>query len=130
MTKVMIFGTFDLFHPGHEFVLNEALKRGDVTVIVARDENVKRIKGKTPTDNEETRKVTIEKKFPKANVILGDPDDFLTPLKTVKPDLILLGYDQRMPPGVELKELGVKIERLPPHKPERYKTSLKSKGNT
>ena len=44
----MIFGTFDLLHPGHFFVLEEAAKRGDVTVVVARDSTVKRIKNRPP----------------------------------------------------------------------------------
>ena len=124
MTKVMIFGTFDLFHPGHEFVLSEALKRGDVTVIVARDENVKRIKGKMPSENEATRKATIEKRFPGVRVLLGDPEDFLTPLREVKPDLILLGYDQKLPPGILEKDLSCIVERLSAFEPEKYKTSL------
>ena len=125
MPRVMVFGTFDLLHPGHEFVLSEAVKRGDVTVIIARDENVKHIKGKFPTENETVRKEAVEKKFPSARVILGDPENFLTPVRAEKPDLILLGYDQRMPPGVTEADLGCKIERLPPHEPERYKTSLR-----
>ncbi len=37
--KVLIAGTFDLIHPGHIFLINEAAKLGDVYVIVATDKN-------------------------------------------------------------------------------------------
>ncbi len=42
---VMTFGTFDMFHPGHEYYLSEARKLGDTLItIVARDVTVTRIK--------------------------------------------------------------------------------------
>jgi len=37
--KVLIAGTFDLIHPGHIYLINEAAKLGDVYVIVATDKN-------------------------------------------------------------------------------------------
>ncbi|MEI6711388.1 MAG: adenylyltransferase/cytidyltransferase family protein [bacterium] len=41
----MTFGTFDRFHPGHEYYLREAKKLGDTLItIVARDNTVERIK--------------------------------------------------------------------------------------
>lgn len=121
----MIFGTFDLLHPGHEFVLKEAMKRGDVTVIVARDANVQRIKNRSPAETEQQRVDAIRKKFPTVSVALGDASDFLVPVRSVKPDLILLGYDQKLPPGVDEVSLECHIERLPAHEPERFKSSLR-----
>lgn len=119
----MIFGTFDLFHPGHEFVLNEAMKRGQVTVIVARDKNVEKIKGRLPEQTEEVRVRTIREQFPEVTAVLGDARDFLSPVRETKPDLILLGYDQKLPPGVEEKDLPCPMERLPAFEPEKNKTS-------
>ncbi len=126
--RVMIFGTFDRFHPGHAFVIDEAMKRGPVIVIVARDANVEKIKGKRPVDSEANRVQAIRKKFPTVDVRLGDPDNFLTPVQALKPELILLGYDQRLPPGVTEAMLGVPIERLPAHEPGKYKSSLMTKN--
>lgn len=123
--KVLIFGTFDHFHPGHRFVLEEAAKRGDVYVVIARDKNVKLIKNLIPTDDERTRQKIVQEAFPQAHVILGDSHDFLAPVRTVKPDVILLGYDQKLPPGVTEKDLGAHVERLAPFEPERYKSSLR-----
>ncbi len=122
---VMIFGTFDLLHPGHLFVLEEAAKRGRVTVIVARSGNVQRIKGKIPAQPEEERAAVIRKKFPSMNVLLGNDIDFLRPLRELRPDMILLGYDQCLPPGVTEDDLKpARVERLSAFMPERFKTSL------
>lgn len=125
---VMVFGTFDLLHEGHRFVLREAMKRGDVIVIVAQDRNVERIKGRESVENQAVRMATIQAEFPKLHVYAGDSTDFLKPLRAHTPDLILLGYDQRLPPGVEESDLSCPIERLPAFDPHLYKSSLKRKG--
>lgn len=123
--KLMVFGTFDDVHPGHEYVFSEALKRGEVWVVVARDANVMKIKGRAPLQSEDQRVAAIAAKFPTMHVMLGDATDFLQPVKTVKPDLILLGYDQHLPPHVTEDDLGAPIERLPAFHPETYKSSLR-----
>ncbi len=124
--RVMVFGTFDLLHPGHLFVIEQALERGEVTVIVARSENVARIKGRPPVESDDVRAAAVRAAFPAASVVLGHPTDFLSPIRLVKPDLILLGYDQRLPPGIVEKDLkGAKIERLKAHEPHLFKSSLK-----
>ena len=125
MTRILLFGTFDHLHPGHEFLMREAMKRGDVTVIIARDANVRRIKGRDPLLSEDARAKALTKSFPKISVLLGDPDDFLRPVRSVQPDLILLGYDQKLPPGVREEDLPCSTERLPAYKPEKFKSSLR-----
>lgn len=124
-SKVLIFGTFDHFHPGHQFVLDAASKRGEVFVVIARDRNVERIKNLTPSHDEEARMAIVQKALPSATVVLGDPTDFLAPVRAIQPDLILLGYDQRMPPGVTEDQLGAHIERLPAFESDKHKSSLK-----
>lgn len=122
--RVMIFGTFDRLHDGHRFVLREASARGDLTVIVARDHNVEAIKSKRPQETEEARRQAIQSAFPDADVRLGDNEDFLAPVRAAQPDLILLGYDQTLPPGVTEEMLGCPVERLGSYFPEMYKSSL------
>lgn len=122
--KVLVFGTFDLLHPGHRFVLAEAQKRGRLTVVVARDRNVQRIKGRFPVHDEDERMSLVRGVVPQADVVLGDSHDFLVPVRAVDPDLILLGYDQSLPPGVKEEDLPYEIERLPSFHPDTYKTSL------
>ena len=126
--KVLIFGTFDDLHPGHEFVISEALKRGMTTVIVARDANVRRIKGHAPLQPEEERRAAIERAFPAAQALLGDTNDFLQPVRTLQPDLILLGYDQELPPGVSERDFPCPVERITAFKPETFKSSLRRKA--
>jgi FAD synthetase len=124
MTKVLVFGTFDLLHPGHLFLLDEASQRGDLFVVIARDAHVEEIKGRAPEHNETERLQVVTDAFPDADVRLGDAKDFLVPVREINPDLILLGYDQRMPPGVSEEDLPCKTERLPAFEPEKWKSSL------
>lgn len=126
--KVLLFGTFDRLHPGHQFVLAEAQKRGEVTVVIARDETVRRLKDRKPMQNEEERMQAVALVIPVATVILGDPSDFLKPVRDTQPDLILLGYDQKLPPGMAMQDLPCRVERLPAFEPERHKSSYLRSG--
>ena len=56
MRKIIVVGTFDILHLGHLWLLNKAKEYGDwLTVVVARDETVRLIKGKKPVFPEEER---------------------------------------------------------------------------
>lgn len=125
MMKVLIFGTFDDLHPGHHAYIRQAMDRGDVTAIVARDANVERIKGRAPLQDEETRRAAIEAAFPGVRAVLGDSDDFLAPVRAANPDLILLGYDQKLPPGMDAGHLRCAIERAEPFEPDIHKSSIR-----
>lgn len=126
--RVLAFGTFDELHPGHQFLLEEAFKRGELTVVVARDSNVRRIKGHPPLQSEDARRRAVQETVPQATVVLGDPEDFLRPVQRVQPDVIVLGYDQHLPPGIVPADLPCPIERIPAYHPEKYKSSLRRKG--
>ncbi len=131
MIKIMVFGTFDLIHPGHVFFLNTAKKLGDkLTVLVSNDNNVKKIKGKKPVNNQKTRAFMISSLKPVDEVILGkNTTDFFKIIKTTKPNIIALGYDQKINEK-ELKEkikkfnLKTKILRLKPFNEKKFKSSL------
>ncbi len=132
--RVMLFGTFDDLHPGHEYVFREALRKSGsghrtsdngVWAVVARDANVLRIKGRAPLQTETERAEAIMRMFPEVHAILGDASDFLAPIRSIQPDLILLGYDQKLPPGVQDEDLGVPVERLEAFHPEVHKSSLR-----
>lgn len=123
--RVLTFGTFDHFHPGHLAYLTEATGRGELFVVVARDASVRLIKNREALQNEEERAAAVRKEFPDATVMLGDPKDYLKPVREVRPDLILLGYDQKLPPGVSESDLPCPIERAKPFEPEKHKSSLR-----
>lgn len=130
MATVMIFGTFDIIHPGHINMMNQAKKHGDkMIIVVARDENVKKIKGEYPVNDEITRKRALEHFDRKNKILMGDLEDPMKAIKENKPDVICLGYDQEsynIDLENKLKDLGIKsrIIRLKPFLENVYKSSL------
>lgn len=130
MKKAMVFGTFDIFHKGHKDFFRQAKEYGEyLIVVIARDENVLEAKGRLPQNNEIVRQTTISDNQLADIVVLGDLDDKYKMIQEYKPDVICLGYDQK----VLLKELKEKlaefnlektqIARLNPFHPEIYKSS-------
>ncbi|MDI6802034.1 MAG: FAD synthase [Thermodesulfovibrionales bacterium] len=125
--KVVCAGTFDHLHPGHIDFLRQAKLLGDeLIVIVARDETVKRIKGFLPTDNERERRNKVEDTGIPDIVVLGNLDtDLFQILEEIEPDVIALGYDQRVSEEEILKRFpDCKILRLSSFQPEIYKSSF------
>jgi len=131
----MSFGTFDGIHPGHVDFLKQCYNFGDrLIVIVARDKNVKKIKGRVPKKNEIQRRQELIDSGLADEVILGKFDDKYKLVEYHKPDVICLGYDQQyftknLPN--KLKEFGLdetEIAKLKSFHPEKYKSS-KINGN-
>ena len=126
MKKVIVFGTFDILHPGHKHVLKEAKEYGDyLVVVIARDKNVKKIKGKKPKYNEQERKKNLNKLKIANKICLGHLTDKYKVLRDEKPDIVALGYDQRTYVDELVDNVAdhVQIVRLTPYKPEIYKSS-------
>lgn len=130
-TRILVFGTFDILHPGHIHFFRQARRLAKypfLIVSVARDKNVKKIKRQSPLHNEKIR-LAIVKKHPLVNkAVLGALKDYLNHIKLLKPTIIALGYDQTAYTSnlsAKLKQLGLKpkIKRLKPHKPHIYKSS-------
>ena len=91
---VAVAGTFDLIHPGHIELLRFAAKLGKVYVIVARDKNVVKDKGRQPILDENARAQVLSSLKYVYDVVLGDEVDYLRPLERIRPDYIVLGPDQ------------------------------------
>lgn len=123
MSKVMVFGTFDILHPGHLSVFKQAKKYGDyLIVVVARDSTVKNI-GKKILYNERQRLKNIKSIKVVDLAILGSKKDKYAVIKKYKPDVICLGYDQKFF-ITGLKKIHKKIIRLKPHKKHIFKSSI------
>ncbi|RJR32125.1 FAD synthase [Candidatus Parcubacteria bacterium] len=121
--KVMVFGTFDILHPGHLSFFKQAQKYGQLTVVVARDKNVLKIKGKLPQNSENERLKTV-KNIWGITALLGDLNDPYKVIKKAGPGIICLGYDQKsFVNELKFKFPKIKIIRLKPYKPELFKTS-------
>jgi len=103
--KVIVGGTFDLIHPGHIFYLSEASKYGLVYAIVARDNNVLKIKGRKPILDQVSRLVVTESIKYVYKAILGDATDMYKPIEMIRPDIIFLGPDQPVNEEIIIKEL-------------------------
>ena len=128
--KIMAFGTFDIFHRGHESFLKQARELGDcLIVIVARDKTVEKIKGRLSQDNERARLQIIKKSDLADKTVLGSLTDKYAAIKKYRPAIICLGYDQK----VDLEELKekliefnlfeTKLIKLDSFHPEKYKSS-------
>ena len=60
--RVLVFGTFDGLHAGHQFFLRTAKTQGTVLIVsVARDKHVSELKQKIPIHREQERLQTIQK---------------------------------------------------------------------
>lgn len=94
MKTVMLFGTFDIVHHGHLNLFKQARKYGDqLIVVVGRDARVQQLK-QTPVHNEKERKYFLEQIRLIDKVLLGSKTDVYQVIKKIKPDVIVLGYDQ------------------------------------
>jgi FAD synthetase len=125
--RVVCAGTFDYLHQGHIDFLIQAKALGDeLVVIVARDETVKRIKGFLPDHNEELRMNRIKETGIPDEVVLGNlKEDLFHILDELKPDVIALGYDQRVSEEIVQKRCPVcTVKRLVSYHPEKFKSSL------
>ncbi|NLI62365.1 MAG: FAD synthase [Methanosarcinaceae archaeon] len=117
MTRILATGTFEILHPGHLYFLNEAKALGDeLFVVVARDENIRHKPKPVICEEQRCEMVGALRVVDKA--ILGDKENFLNPVIEIKPDIIVLGYDQHFNEKdleKKLKEnnINAKVVRLP-----------------
>ena len=132
MTRVMVFGTFDMIHAGHEDFFKQAhglAKDAYLIVSVARDAAALRHRGFSPRKNEKERLSAVATHPLVDKAVLGDSEGYMPHIQEVRPAIIALGYDQ----GGEyvehlesdLKKVGLdtKVVRLAPFEPDTFKTS-------
>lgn len=130
----MVFGTFDVFHPGHRYFIEQAMRRrsndkgqgsrGTMVIVIARDKTVKSIKPVLRND-ELIRQRVVQEQFPDLQVVLGDVEDPMKVIREYRPALVCLGYDQiGFSEKLQEEYPEVKIERLEAFHPEKYKSSI------
>ncbi len=129
--KVVTFGTFDKFHPGHEAYLSQAKKRWDKLItIIARDKTVLKVKGHSSTQNEKVRKSQVKKCPLVDKAILGNTTNKYAVFTDEEPDIVCLWYDQHsfedgILPYCKKNTLTIpEIIRLESFHPEKFKSSL------
>lgn len=131
MKSVFVFGTFDGLHPGHQSFLSEARALGDsLTVSVAQDEIVERLKHRSPLQPLAERLRRIEQHPGVTKAIPGDREiGTYQGFMAEKPSIVAFGYDQ-----TELLKDFIRFQRiigdetevvvLKPFHPETFKSSL------
>jgi FAD synthetase len=131
-TRIMVFGTFDVLHKGHLNFFEQARLLANnpfLIVSIARDANVKRIKGRYPDFKEKQRLAEVKKSRLVNRATLGAAKDYLSHIVKEKPAIIAIGYDQKdyvnnLAKLLAKKGLKVKVSKLKAYKPQVYKSSL------
>lgn len=111
--KVLTGGKFNKIHPGHLWLLKKAKKLGKLVVVLAHDKHNER----EYAVKSNIRKKNLKQLFIADEVVVGSPKSFVAVVKEHKPDIIVLGHDQTLPPGTEeyIREKKIKVIRFKKH---------------
>ena len=130
---VLAGGVFDIIHPGHIHTLNAAKALGDVLVVaIATDKTAEKMKKRPPLHNQELRRELVSCLTMVDSAIVGHENDIFETVKEIKPDIIVLGYDQVhqekfIDNGCKRINLDVKIVRLESPAPELSSSEIEKK---
>ena len=130
---VLAGGVFDIIHPGHIHTLNAAKALGDVLVVaIATDKTAQKMKKRQPLHNQELRRELVSCLSMVDKAIVGHEDDIFETVKEVKPNIIVLGYDQVhqdkfIADGCKRINLDVEIVRLQSPVPELSSSDIERK---
>lgn len=128
----MVFGTFDMVHPGHEDFFRQARALAEepyLVVSIARDSVSARVKGFPPRHHEAERLANVAAHPLVDRAVLGEELGYTRHIAEEKPDIIALGYDQHgefvehLEQDLKKEGLNVRVVRLAAHMPDVYKTS-------
>ncbi|MBI5022821.1 MAG: adenylyltransferase/cytidyltransferase family protein [Candidatus Magasanikbacteria bacterium] len=126
---ILLFGTFDILHPGHQSLFQQARRYGETVIaVIARDSTVEKLKKHAPYFTAEQRQKNLRQTGWVDKVFLGDKKDYFKIIKKIKPDIICLGYDQKFfikKLKRQIVEWGLKIKiiKLKSFQPKKYKSS-------
>ena len=133
---VLAGGVFDIIHPGHIHTLNAAKALGDVLVVaIATDKIAQKMKKRPPLHNQELRRELVGCLSMVDNAIVGHEDNIFETVKEVKPNIIVLGYDQVhqekfIDDGCKRINIDVEIVRLQSPVPDLSSSKIQEKyGN-
>ncbi|MCA9352861.1 adenylyltransferase/cytidyltransferase family protein [Patescibacteria group bacterium] len=126
---VLLFGSFDGIHKGHEYLINEAGEYGsNIIVVVAQDSVITAMKKRPPTEKLETRMQHLQEFFPHLIVVPGDiASGTWSAITRYHPDIIIVGYDQYELYDALLTIQNIhqfRIVQIGAFKPEQYKSSI------
>ena len=97
MVRVMASGVFDILHTGHISYLEQAKAMGDeLYVVVACDDTVRKRKHEPITPENMRLKIVSSLKVVDKAFLGSSGGDMYSILEVVKPDIIVLGFDQTL----------------------------------
>ncbi len=130
---VLAGGVFDIIHPGHIHTLNAAKDLGDTLVVaIATDKTAKKMKKRPPIHNQELRCELVSCLSMVDKAIVGHEDDIFQTVNEVKPNIIVLGYDQIhqekfISDGCKRINLDIEIVRLQSPVPDLSSSEIEKK---
>lgn len=113
LVKVFVAGCFNRVHPAHLRLLRQARALGGKLVVVLSNDAHNRKPGAVLAFR---RRKTLEGLRVADRVVIGDAHGFAVTLRRERPDILVLGYDQRLPDeetAGEVARLGVEVIRMP-----------------
>ncbi len=136
--RVFVAGTFEGLHFGHLFLLRYARRRGlqlarrrgrdgvHLAVVIARDDTVRRVKGRAAHHTQIERREIVRALRVVDAAFVGYRDDFIRSVRRVRPDLIVLGYDQSFAWEEVLRaaRITAPVMRCPQYRGHRLKSSM------
>ena len=105
MVRVMASGVFDLIHTGHISYLEQAKSMGDELVVVVACDSTVRARKHEPVTPENMRVRIVGALKPVDEAILGGSGDMYETVKKIRPDIIVLEFDQTFDPADLQKRL-------------------------
>lgn len=113
MVRVMASGVFDILHTGHISYLEQAKALGDeLYVVVASDNTVRKNKHEPITPERMRVRIVSALKPVDVAMIGNNSGDMFAILDEIRPDVIVLGFDQKFDENTlseELKKRGFDI---------------------
>ena len=95
MVRVMASGVFDILHTGHISYLEQAKAMGDeLYVVVASDDTVRKRKHEPITPESMRLKIVSSLKVVDKAFVGNSGGDIYSILEVIRPDIIVLGFDQ------------------------------------
>ncbi len=117
MVRVMASGVFDIIHTGHISYLEQAKSHGDELIVVVACDNTVRRKKHEPVTPEDMRVRIVGALKPVDGAVLGKDGDIFDTVREIRPDVVVLGFDQNFNKDILSKELeerglsGIKVCR-------------------
>ncbi|MBN2656644.1 MAG: adenylyltransferase/cytidyltransferase family protein [Spirochaetales bacterium] len=134
MKTVLVFGTFDVIHPGHRYFLQKASSEGDrLIAVIARDEFVIRTKKRKPVHSESDRISQILDSGLVDEAYLSDEiTGTFEVVEKINPQIVCFGHDQHRLAGsftdwMRENKRDIKIVTIEPYKRDRYSSTLRNK---